>query len=146
MHLGLFRGCSLSGAPRIRSIGTHCSIDSSLASDSASFSFILSASLFILLIFFLLNLALVLSDALLILSFKVLIWDFKLLISDSSLLNSLASLESLFCLHLSCLLVRGASSNSGCVVVCSSQVWPGGGRVCQGGRLGALCCILGSQL
>ena len=129
IHLGLFGGyslrglwllglCLIRGAPQIRSIGTRCSIDPSLASDSASFSFILSASLFILLIFFLLNLALVLSDALLILSFKAPIWDFKLSITDSSLLNSLASVESLFRLCLSCLLVRGASSNLGCVAVC----------------------------
>ena len=54
-----------------------------------------------------------LSDALVILSFKGFIWDFKLSISASSLLNSLASLKSLFRLRFSCLLVRGASSNSG---------------------------------
>ena len=112
MHLFLLGGCSLRGAPRIGSIGTHCSTNSNLASDSFSFSLILLKSLFILLIFFLLNLALVLLDALVILSFKESIWDFKLSISASSLLNSLFSLESLFCLHLSCLFIKGASSNS----------------------------------
>ena len=110
------------GGSSYRALGTHCSTHSSLASGFASFLLILSASFFILLIFFLLNLALVLLDALVILSFKESIWDFKLSISASSLLNSLASLESLFRLHLSCLLVRGASSNLGCVVVCDSQV------------------------
>ena len=82
------------------------------------------------LIFFLLNPELVLSDALVIylllvyfvsaarchcfeLSFKASIWDFRLLITASRLLNFLASLESLFHLRFSCLLVRGASSNSG---------------------------------
>ena len=64
------------------------------------------------LIFFLLNLALVLSDALVILSFKESIWDFRFLISASRLLNFLGSLESLFRLRFSCLLVKGAS-NSG---------------------------------
>ena len=58
MRLDLFGGCSLRGAPRIGSLGTHCSINSSLASDFDSFSAILLASLFILLIFFLLNPAL----------------------------------------------------------------------------------------
>ena len=67
--------------------------------------------------FFLLNPALVLLDTLVILPFKASIWDFKLSISASSLLNSLAILESLFHLRFSCLLVRGASSNSAdCVV------------------------------
>ena len=107
------------------------STNSSFFSDSLSFSFILSASLFILLIFFLLNPALVLLDALIILSFKASIWDFRLLISASRLLNFLASLESLFHLCLSCLLVKGAS-NSGCLTLvcgslCSSQVVPLGG-------------------
>ena len=37
MHLFLLGGCSLRGAPRIGSIGTRCSTDSSLASDSSSF-------------------------------------------------------------------------------------------------------------
>ena len=110
-------------------------------SDSLSFSAILSASLFMDLIFFLLNLALVLSDALVILSFKVPIWDFRLLISASRLTNFLASLESLFCLCLSCLLVRGAS-NSGCPTsvcgsLCGSQVAPlkgtPEGDICGGG-------------
>ena len=107
IRLDLFGGCSSWGAPQIRSIGTRCSTDSSLASEATSFSAILSASLFMDLIFFLLNLALVLSDALIILSFKASIWDFKLSISASRLLNFLASLESLFCLPFSCLLVRG---------------------------------------
>ena len=66
------------------------------------------------LIFFLLNLALVLLDALLILSSKASIWDFKLTFSFSKYMNFLASLESLFQLRLSCLLVRGAS-NSDCL-------------------------------
>ena len=68
------------------------------------------------------------------------IWDFKLLISASSLLNSLASLESLFRLCFSCLLVRGAS-NSGCFGLSSigSQVdiCGGGGGGLEG--LGGLC-------
>ena len=88
-------------------------MDSSFFSNSFSFSFILSKSLFILLIFFLLNLALVFSDALVILSFKESIRDFKLSISFSKFLNFLFSLESLFFLCLSCLFVNGASSNSG---------------------------------
>ena len=80
------------------------------------------------LIFFLLNLALVLSDALVILSSKAFIWDFILTFSFSKFLNFLASLESLFLLRLSCLLVRGAS-NSGCQdsvcgFLCSSRVAP----------------------
>ena len=122
--------------------------NSSFFSDSLSFSAILSASLFMLLIFFLLNLALVLFDALLILSFKASIWDFRLLISTFRLLNFLASLKSLFCLHLTCLLVKGAS-NSDCLTSvcgshCGSQV-----DVCRGGGggggglegLGGLCCL-----
>ena len=76
--LDLFRGCSLSGAPRRGSIVTLGFINSSLALEAASFSFILSASPFILLIFFLLNPALVLLDALVIFSFKASIWDFRL--------------------------------------------------------------------
>ena len=123
MHLFLLGGCSLRQAPRIGSIDTHCSTDSSLSSDFASFSLNISKSLFILLIFFLLNLALVLSDALVILSFKESIWDFKLSISASSLLNSLFSLESLFLLCLSCIFVKGASSNLGCVVKPHLAVW-----------------------
>ena len=110
MHLDLFRGCRLSGAPRIGSIVTLGFTDSSLASDSLSFSFILLTSLFMDLIFFLLNLSSVLSNDLVILFFKAPIWDFRLLLSASRLLNFLASLESLFCLRFSCLLVRGASS------------------------------------
>ena len=78
------------------------------------------------LIFFLLNPASVLLDALIILSFKASIWDFRLLISASRLTNFLASLESLFHLRLSYLLVKGAS-NSGCLTsvfgsLCGSQV------------------------
>ena len=125
MHLFLLGGCSLRGAPRIGSICTHCSTDSSLASDSISFLLILLKSLFILLIFFILNLALALSDALFILSFKESIWDFKLLISASSLLNSLCSLESLFLPHLSCLFIRGAS-NLGCLALVCSSLGPEG--------------------
>ena len=116
-----FKGGGGGGALLIRSLGTLGSTNSSFFSDSLSFSFILLTSLFMDLIFFLLNPALVLSDALVILSFKASIWDFRLLISASKLLNFLASLESLFRLCFSCLLGRGAS-NSGCVVVCSSQV------------------------
>ena len=91
--------------------------------------------------FFLLNPALVLSNALVILSFKACIWNFRLLISASRLLNFLASLESLFRLCFSCLLVRGASSNSCCLGLSSigSQVDICGG---DGGGLeglGGLC-------
>ena len=109
MCLGLDGGCHLRGAPLIGSLGTLGSNNLRTFSDSLSFSAILSASLFILLIFFLLNPALVLLDALVILSSKASIWDFRLSISASRLMNFLASLESLFCLHFSCLLVRGAS-------------------------------------
>ena len=81
-------------------------MDSSFFSDSFSFLFILSKSLFILLIFFLLNLALVLSDALVILSFKESIWDFKLSISFSKFLNFLFTLQSLFLLRLVVFLLK----------------------------------------
>ena len=95
------------------------------------------------LIFFLLNPALVLLDALVILSSKASIWDFRLPISASRLLNFLASLESLFHLCLSCLLVKGAS-NSGCLTSfpCShsgSQV-----DIC-GGQFGSQVDICGGQ-
>ena len=143
MHLGLDRGCSLRGTPLIESLGTLGSTNSRAFLDSLSFSATLSASLFMDLIFFLLNLALVLLDALMILSFKASIWDFRLLISASRLLNFLVSLESLFRLHLSCLLVKGAS-NSGCLIsvrgsLCSSQVdicRVGAECLCGGGRGG----------
>ena len=116
----------------MRSLWTLGSTNLSFFSDSLSFSAILSTSLFMDLIFFLLNPALVLLDALVILSFKASIWDFRLLISTSRLLHFLASLESLFHLRFSCLLVKGAS-NSGCLtsVSCSrssSQVDIYGGR------------------
>ena len=65
-HVDLFGGCSLRGTLLTGSIVTLAFIDSSLALEAASLSFILSASLFILLIFFLLNPALVLLDALVI--------------------------------------------------------------------------------
>ena len=72
---------------------------------------------------------------LVILSSKASIWDFKSLISAFRLLNFLASLESLFHLCLSCILVKGPS-NSGCLTsvcgsFCSSQV-----NIC-GGRFGS---------
>ena len=96
------------------------------------------------LIFFLLNLALVLSDALVILSSKTSIRDFKLLFSFSKFLNFLASLESLFHLRLSCILVRGASNldclASVCGFLCGSQVAPLGSTpeedICGGGGEG----------
>ena len=130
----------------MRSLGTMGSTTLRAFSDSLSFSFIISASLFILLIFFLLNPALVLLDALVILSSKASIWDFRLPVSASRLTDFLASLESLFCPCFSCLLVRRAS-NSGCPtsVSCSrvrSQVDICGGRfgsqvdICGGGRGG----------
>ena len=115
IHLFLFGGCHLIGAPLIRSLGTLGSNNLRAFSDSLSFSAILLASLFMDLIFFLLNPALVLWDALVILSSRASIWDFKLLFSSSKFLNFLASLESLFCLCLSCLLVKRAS-NSGCLI------------------------------
>ena len=96
----------------MRSLGTLDSTNSSFYLDSLSLSFILSTSLFMDLIFFLLNPALVLLDALVILSFKTSIWDFRLSISAFRLLNFLASLESLFRLCLSCLLVKEASNLS----------------------------------
>ena len=87
------------------------------------------------LIFFLLNLALVLLEAFVILSSSSSIWDFKLSFSASKFLNFLTSLEPLFHLHLSCLLVR-----VGCLVsVCGSH---SGSQVdicrclCGGGALG----------
>ena len=95
----------------IGSLGTLGSTNLSFFSDSLSFSFILSASLFMDVIFFLLNPALVLLDALVILSSKAPVWDFRLLISPSRLTNFLASLESLCHLCLSCLFVKGASNS-----------------------------------
>ena len=103
------------------------------------------------LIFFVLNPALVLLDALVILSSKASIWDFRLPISASRLTNFLASLESLFHLHLSCLLVRRASNSmewvakspSGCLAsvcgsLCGSQVAPIKGTP-EGDICGGLC-------
>ena len=87
--LGLDGGCHIRGTPLIGSLGTLGSNKLRAFSDSLSFSAILSASLFMDLIFFLLNLALVLSDALVILSFKVPTWDFRLSISASRLTNFL---------------------------------------------------------
>ena len=135
IHLDLFGGCSLSGALLMRSLGTLGSTSSRDFSDSLSLLFILSTSYFMDLIFFLLNPALVLLDALVILSFKASMWDFRLLISASRLLNFLVSLESLFHLYFSCLLVGGAS-NSGCLTSfscshSSSQVDICGGRFCS---------------
>ena len=63
-----------------------------------------------------------LSDALVILSFKESICDFKLSISASKFLNFLASLESLFRLCLSCLLVKGASNSGLSLSSIGSQV------------------------
>ena len=120
IHLFLFGGCCL----RVESLGTLGSNNLRVASASLSFSAILSASRFMDLIFFLLNLALVLLDALVILSSKASIWDFRLSISATKFLNFLASLESLFLLCFICLLVRG-TSNSGCS---SYQVDICGGR------------------
>ena len=142
MHLGLAGGCHLRGAPLIGSLGTLGSNNLRAFSDSLSFSAILSASLFMDFIFFLLNPALVLLNALVILSSKASIWDFRLLISVSRLMNFLASLESLFHLRLSCLLIMGAS-NSGCLTSffhsrSSSQV-----DIC-GGRFGSQVDICGA--
>ena len=95
-HLGLDGGCHLRRTPLIGSLGTLGSTNLSFFSDSLSFSAILSASLFMDLIFFLLNPVLVFLDALVILSFKASLWDFRLLISASKLTNFLANLESLF--------------------------------------------------
>ena len=122
IRLGLDGGCHL----KVRFLGTLGSNNLRAASDSLSFSAILSASLFMDLIFFQLNLALVLLNDLVILSSKASIWDFRLLFSFSKFFNFLASLEFLFHLRLSCLLVRGAS-NSGCLAsvcgsLCGSQV------------------------
>ena len=88
------------------------------------------------------------------LSFKASIWDFRLLISASRLTNFLVSLESLFHLRLSCLLVKGASNSveqgakgpSGCLTLvcgslCSSQVdicGAGAAHLCGGGGGGPL--------
>ena len=129
MHLGLDGGCHL----RVGSLGTLGSNNLRATSDSLSFSAILSASLYMDLISFLLNPTLVLLNALVILSSSSSIWDFRLLFSFSKLLNFLASLESLFHLCFSCRLVRG-TSNSGCLTSfshsrSSSQVVPLGGTL-----------------
>ena len=144
MRLVLFEGCSLRGTLWRGSVVGLGFTDLNLALDAASFSLILSASLFILLIFFLSNLALVLSDALVILSFKVLLWDFKLSISASSLLNSLASLESLFRLRFSCLFVKGVSNLGLSLSSIGFQVdiCGGGGGGLEG--LGGLCGLQAS--
>ena len=96
IHLFLFRGCSLRRTLPMRSLGTLGSTNLRAFSDPLSFSAILSASLFIDVIFFLLNPASVPLDTLVILSSKACTWDFRLLISASRPLNFLASLESLF--------------------------------------------------
>ena len=141
MFVPIQRMYSLRGAP-LGALGTLGSNNLRAASGSLSFSVILSASLFMDLIFFLLNLALVLLEAYVILSFKASIWDFRLSISASRLTNFLASLESLFRLRLSCLLVKGVS-NSGCLAsvcgsLCSSQVARLGGAL-EGDICGGLC-------
>ena len=141
IHLDLFRGCSLSGALLIRSLGTLGSTNLRAFSDSLSLSFILSTSLFMDLIFFLLNPALVLSDALVTLSFKVSIWGFRLLISASRLTNFLVSLVSLFHLCFNCLLVRGAS-NSGCLTSFSCSHSSSQVDIC-GGQFGSQVDICG---
>ena len=95
------------------------------------------------LIFFLLNQALVILDALVILSFKASIWDFRLLISASRLLNFLVSLESLFRLCFSCLLVRGAS-NLGCLTSFSCSRSGSQVDIC-GGQFGCQVDICGDD-
>ena len=102
----MFVGCRSIGF-----LGILDSINSRDFSDSFSFSIILTTSLFMDLIFFLLNLALVLWDVLVILFSNPSIWDFELLISVDKTLNFLASLEFLFLLCFSCLLVRGTSGS-----------------------------------
>ena len=94
------------------------------------------------LIFFLLNPALVLLDALVILFSKASIWDFRMLISASRLTNFLASLESLFHLRLSCLLVKGVS-NSGCLTSFSRSCSGSQVDIC-GGRFGSQVDICGA--
>ena len=142
MYLSLDGGCHLRGAPLIGSLGTLFSNNLRAFSDSLSFSAILSASLFMDLIFFLLNPALVLLDALVILSSKASIWDFRLLISAFRLTNFLASLESLFHLCLRCLLIRGAS-NSGCLTSFSHSHSSSQVDIC-GGRFGSKVDICGA--
>ena len=129
----------LRGTPLIGSLGTLGSTALRAFSDSLSFSAILSASLFMDLIFFLLNPALVLLDALVILSFKASFWDFRLSISFSKFLNFLASLESLFRLRLSCLFVKELLIRVVPVSCSGSQVdIRGAGAVCLcGGQLGS---------
>ena len=155
IHLFLDGGCCLRAAPLIGSLEILGSKDLRACSDFLSFSATLSALCFTDLIFFLLNLALVLLEALVILSSSSSIWDFKLSFSFSKFLNFLASLESLFHLHLSCLLVR--ASNSGCLTSFShsrsgSQVDICGGQfgsqvdICRrlcGGRFGSQVDICG---
>ena len=70
MHLGLLGGCHLRETLLIGSLETLSSTNLSFFSDSLSFSAIVSASLFMVLVFFLLNPALVLLNALVILSSK----------------------------------------------------------------------------
>ena len=95
-------------------LGILDSIDSNDFSDSFSFLIALMTSLFIDLIFFLLNLAFVLWVALIILFSNPSIWDFKLFISFDKFLNFLCNLEFLFLLRFSSLLVKGCgTSNSG---------------------------------
>ena len=84
-------------------LGILDSIDSNDFSDSFSFSIALTTSLFIDLIFFLLNPAFVLWAAFAILFSNSSIWDFKLSISFEKLLNFLFNLEFLFLLRFSCL-------------------------------------------
>ena len=93
-------------------------------SDSLSFSVILSASLFMDLLPLESSSSILAHSS----SSSSSIWDFKLSFSFSKFLNFLASLESLFLLRLSCLLVRGASNldclASVCGSLCGSQVAP----------------------
>ena len=142
MHLFLDGGCHLRDVSLIGSLGTLSSKDLRDCSDFLSFSAILSASLFMDLIFFLLNLALVLLDAFTILSSSSSIWNFKLSFSFPKFLNFLASLESLFHLHLSCLLVR--ASNSGCLTSFSRSRSGSQVDICEG-RFGSQVDICGGQ-
>ena len=83
----------------------------------------LTTSLFIDLIFFLLNLAFVLWVALAILFSNTSILGFKLFISFDKFLNFLFNLEFLFLLRFSCLLVKGCrTSNFGCWVGSSCRL------------------------
>ena len=110
-RLGLDGGCCLRGAPLTGLLGTL--IDSSFCSVSAIWLDNLSASLFINLILFLLNLECADRDVWDIFSLSPSICNFRLLISEFRwLVKHLGNLVCLAFLHLHCCLVRGSCSDT----------------------------------